>query len=1358
MKASEEQSMHIRGGLGRTLFLTFLLLALGPLSVVSFISFQNATESLQHETTEALRAAMEYKLELIKKYFNEVDIGINLQAELSANVSMMKSLNAAFKKNNISLPDFITTTDWEIINAESGNALRAYQLAHAYQDIYLVDMDGNVLYTASEQHVGDNIFAEGYELRNLLAAYRTTLETGRSALSDYGPHGHEQKKISHFVARALEDDDTGAEIGVLLFELPYTQLDSYMQSHFGLGESGETYLVGADSLLRSTLRSLDNSTLLQTRIETVLLRRWLEEHEKWHRLLDQAPGSGFPGPRTIKKSIYPNYQGVPVVGMYSSLDFLKKWGLHWVLVAEVNEKEAFFSASSLKYIVISLVVTTGVFVLLLSWMITTRLVSPLRQLTLWSEQVADGDLSLLEIAAPSNEIGQLNKSFRKTVMSLQQTAEENNRYDWLQTGQLELDDQLRGDQSLSELSKRIINYLAAYLEAQIGALYIYDKDVLHLQASYACNFGEGLAEQIFPGEGIVGQAALEKKTIFISQVPENYIQVSSALGGRKPDHIVVFPFIYNDKVKAVLELGTFGQLAELQVSFLENVGEKLAIAINGAQARTQLQDALVITTQQTDVLQSQQDELKAANEELEEQAQRLRASEEELQANQDQLMATNEQLEEKNRSLNRQKEKIELANEELKLSRIEIEQKAEEVAKASKYKSEFLANMSHELRTPLNSLLLLAQTLEENRKGNLTADDIESVRIIRKSGKDLLYLINDILDLSKIESGQMILMQDDIVLADLLTELQSTFLHLAEEKGLNLQFNLAKDVPGTIRSDGKRVDQILKNLLSNALKFTEQGTVSVAVSLCSVPLGHPETISIAVQDSGIGIPLEKQKIIFEAFQQADGSTARKYGGTGLGLSISRELASLLGGEICMESNEGVGTTFTLYLPTNMVLMPEQSVPGKRCACPEMQTLSQAPKLAEQSEKVPGGQETKISDDRDNIQEKDRVVLLIEDDARFAALLVRQCREKGLKCLATPNGEEGLMLAERYLPIAIILDLQLPDLSGWEVLESLKNRVETRHIPVHIISAAEVGERALRNKGAVDALQKPVCQEQLELALLNIQKNSQQHIRKLLVADPDAEQRKAVIALIGNHDVQSEEAASGLEISASLKTHRYDCLVMGLDFSDLPVLALLHQLKKDKVFLPPIIIYTDRRLSREENAEIRQYASSVIIKGAMSEERLLDEASLFLHRMVSALPETKQRMIRNLHEDDAIFQGKRILLVDDDMRNIFALAKVLRDRGMETVKAEDGSRALEMLEQEEFDLVLMDIMMPVMDGYETIKRIRAQSQYVDLPIIALTAKAMQDDRSRCLAVGANDYLAKPVDTGRLLALLRLWLYS
>ncbi|MDU9050227.1 MAG: response regulator [Candidatus Electrothrix sp. Rat3] len=1365
--------MKITGGLAGTLFWTFLLLALCPLSIVSYISYQNATESLRHETTEALRAAMEYKRDLIEKYFTEINIDINIQAELSSNSNMLKRLSAALKKSGLLLPEFINTADWESINTEDGKSLRAYQDAHAYLDIYLIDIMGNILYTASEQHVGDNILPEEYGLRRLTSVYQTALETGKSALSDYSLQTSDQEKISFFLARSLNDEETGEKIGVLVFELPYKQLDEYMQVHFGLGESGETYLVGTDLLIRSRLRFSDESVILQTGIETALLHNWMEEHEKWHRMNTLLPRSPLSALCSTKETIYANYQGIPVLGMYSSLEFLNKWGIHWVLVAEVNAKEAFASAAALKYIVITLLVSTAGIVLLLSWIITARLVSPLRQLTRWSEQVADGDLSLLDISTPSNEIGQLNRSFRQTVISLQQAAEENKRYNWLQTGQLELDDQLRGDQSLGELSKRIINYLATYLEAGIGALYIYDKEVLHLQAGYACTVKKNFPDEFALGEGIAGQAALEKKTIIMRKVPDDYFWVRSGLGKRKPDTLIVVPFVYNESVKAVLELGAFTDFTELQISFLENVGEKLAVAINGAQARNQLQDALVMTTEQTNILQSQQDELRASNEELEEQTQRLRASEEELQVNQDELVATNEQLEEKNRSLNRQKETIEQANKELKSSRREIERKAEEVARASKYKSEFLANMSHELRTPLNSLLLLAQTLEQNRKGNLTEDDVESITIIRKSGQDLLSLINDILDLSKIEAGRMSLIRDDIAMAEVLAELKRTFLHLAEEKGLALHFTLAEDVPEVIRSDRTRLDQILKNLLSNALKFTEHGAITVSVSLCIDPSTFPDIIgqdiiALSVQDSGVGIPQDKQKIIFEAFQQADGGTARKYGGTGLGLSISRELAELLGGEIRMESKEGEGATFILYLP---VLMPEQEkrreqdkylkrYSGRysaRAALP-IQSISEEIARGQDKDKKP---QAYIADDRENLQENDRTVLVVEDDACFAELLVRECHEKGLKCLVSPSGEDGLELAEEYVPAAIILDLKLPGISGWEVLETLKNQLETRHIPVHIISAAEVDEAAARNKGVV-ALQKPVSQEQLEIAFVNIRETSRQRIRKLLVADPDAEQRTSAIALIDHNDVESEEAGSGQEVLERLKQHRYDCLVMGLDFPDMSGLALLQQLKgelkADKAALPPVIIYTDRKLSREETGELRQYAVSIIIKGLMSQERLLDEESLFLHRMISRLPEKKQRMIRNLHEDDAIFQEKRILLVDDDMRNVFALAKVLRDRGMITVKAEDGIRALEMLEQEEFDLVLMDIMMPVMDGYETITKIREQPQYDDLPIIALTAKAMQDDRRRCLAVGANDYLAKPMDTERLLALLRLWLYS
>ncbi|MCI5222768.1 MAG: HAMP domain-containing protein, partial [Candidatus Electrothrix sp. AR4] len=629
----------------------------------------------------ALTAAMEYKREFIKKYFADMETDIELQTELSVNVKLLQQLNNAFRASGLAAKEFISTIEWESINTEKGGALRSFQNAHGYQGIYLIDLPGNILYSGSEEHLGSNIFGNEYDGTKLGEACLATLKTGKSVLSDYGYHEASDKSLSLFLAKAVEDDETGEKIGVLVFDLPYTHLDTFMQSNFGLGESGETYLVGTDLLIRSNLRSFENSALLQTKIDTELINRWREEHEKWHELQARTPEASLPAPESIEEIVYANYQGVSVLGMYSSLDFLGQWGFHWVLVAEVNEEEAFSSATALKKIVITLLLSTSAAVLLLAWVIVVRLVSPLRHLTRWSRQVAAGDLAIIDIVAPANEIGQLNNSFRETVKSLRQAAQKNERYNWLRVGQLELDDQLRGDSSLTELAQKILTYLTKYLKAQIGALYINDEEILRLQASYAYRTRKNLASQFRIGEGMVGQAALERQPIIITHVPDDYIRISSGLGEEKPNNILLIPFTYNNTVKAVLEIGTFSSFTELQVSFLEGISEKLAVVINAAQSRNQLQKALMVTTKQANILQSQQEELKAANEELEEQTYRLRTSEEELQANQDQLVTTNEKLEEKNKSLNRQKQKIEQANKELERSRMEIEHKAEEVAR-----------------------------------------------------------------------------------------------------------------------------------------------------------------------------------------------------------------------------------------------------------------------------------------------------------------------------------------------------------------------------------------------------------------------------------------------------------------------------------------------------------------------------------------------------------------------------------------------------------------------------------------------------------------------------------------------------
>jgi signal transduction histidine kinase/DNA-binding response OmpR family regulator len=992
---------------------------------------------------------------------------------------------------------------------------------------------------------------------------------------------------------------------------------------------------------------------------------------------------------------------------------------------------------------------------------TGKLVRYFQDLSCQADRIAAGNYA--ESVSVLSEQDRLGNAVNNMTLMIRENQQKNEEQTWLAQGNEQLDNLLRSEQSLEDMADKVLVFLSTYVEAAVGTLYLSDDEgCLHLYAGYAYKKSERGTQAFQLGEGIPGQVALEKKIMVLDDIPASYLQVCSSLGSAEPVSLLVAPFLSNNQIKGIIELGSFTCFSGLQIGFIHQVEERVGIALHSAQSRLRVEEMLQVTRQQAAELQSQQEMLQASNEELEEQTQRLQASEEELQANQDQLVATNEELEEKNTSLHQQKQAIEQANQELRASRREIERKAEEVNKASKYKSEFLANMSHELRTPLNSLLLLTQALEANKQGNLTEEDIEAIKVIRHSGNELLTLINDILDLSKIEAGHMILVQDHILVADFFAQLNRTFQKQVEQKGLVLSFGLADQVPGHIRSDRKRLEQILNNFISNAIKFTAQGGILVSIApaqpdtaLRRPDLSPEEVLAISVQDSGIGIPQAKQGIVFEAFHQVDGGIARKYGGTGLGLSIARDLANLLGGEIHLESKEGKGTKFTLYLPMQPSSFqgeqnqqkPVSSVSGRSDTSEHPQTAHHTTSRAY----VP------FEDDRHQLNEEDYVVLVIEQDAFFANLLIRQCHDRGLKCLVAASGEEGLRLAGQYVPWVIILDVKLPGISGWKVLESLKEQTMTRHIPVHIMSTEDVGFEG-RRKGALTALQKPVSQQELKYFFAQLQKSQEHSVKTLLVAVQSLEQRKEIISLMGNKDVESEEAGTGQEVLDKLRNRKYDCLIMGSEFSDMSTCSLLSRLENEKVTVPPVIIYTMKNISWEESIELEQYANSIIIKGVMSEERLLDESSLLLHRKVSDLPEKKQRMIRNLHEDDEVFQGKRILLIDDDMRNIFALAKILRDKGMNTVKAEDGAAALTILTEEQtFDLVLMDIMMPVMDGYETIQKIREQPQWRDLPIIALTAKAMKDDRSRCLAAGANDYLTKPVDVDRLLALLRLWLY-
>ena len=942
---------------------------------------------------------------------------------------------------------------------------------------------------------------------------------------------------------------------------------------------------------------------------------------------------------------------------------------------------------------------------------------------------------------------------------------------WLKTGQAELSNAMRGEQDLPSLATHVITYLANYVNAQLGAIYLADKGkALHLVGSYAYATRKGNWNTFALGEGLVGQAALEKRSILFSRVPDDYLVVVSALGEAAPRQIIIVPFLYEGELKGVIELGRVDDFTETQRHFIEQVAENVAIAFHSAQARDTMQELLEETQRQAEVLEVQQEELRQSNEELEEQTQALKTSEQQLQVQQEELRQSNESLERQTQILERQKEELAQKNHDLQHAQHLVEEKAKDLELTSKYKSEFLANMSHELRTPLNSLLILSKLLSDNKEGNLTEKQIEYVRTIHASGSDLLELINEVLDLSKIEAGKMGLNLEDMSLHSLSSYIEQRFTHMAEEKGLYLNVIQDDDLPAAITTDRQRVEQILKNLLSNALKFTSNGGVTVTLTRPSAgvefsryELCPGSILAINVSDTGIGIPEEKQRLIFEAFQQADGTTSRKFGGTGLGLSITRELAKLLGGEIHLRSKEGEGSTFTLYLPeqvsTSEVEMIREKF-EKQHVEPLEESKNRGHAFSDLSSSGDGGVESIRDDRHDSKGSTDKFLVIIEDDPKFAKILFELAREKGFKGLIAGDGAAGLQLAYQYTPHAIILDIGLPGLDGWSVMEKLKQNPETRHIPVHFISAydQDLALDALK-MGAIGYLTKPVIPEDLQTAFEAIEGAISRHLKKLLVVEDDEATRMSICELLNNDDIDMTTVPSGEEALTLLRMSMFDCMVVDLGLGDLSGFELLEKIEHDETIAPlPIIVYTGKDLTKEEEAQLQNHAESVIIKGARSPERLLDEVTLFLHQVTAELPEEQQKKLRMLHDKDHMLNEKFILMVDDDMRNLFALSSLLEEKGLTVEMADNAKDAITKLEgADKIDLVLMDIMMPEMDGHEAIARIRKNPRFSHLPIIALTAKAMKGDRQKCIESGANDYLSKPIDIDKLLSLLRVWLY-
>ncbi|MGH8157713.1 MAG: response regulator [Rhodanobacter sp.] len=988
---------------------------------------------------------------------------------------------------------------------------------------------------------------------------------------------------------------------------------------------------------------------------------------------------------------------------------------------------------------------------------TARLVTrPLRRLTDLMTRLASHDHAF--------EIGQLDRhdevgEIARALQVFKQMVMDTEAQTWIKSQVSGISHVLQQATTHKEFAQWLTSELVPLFKAGVGLFYSFDdaRHRLDLLGSYGLRLNNRTTDHYLPGEGLVGQCALERKPIMLDDVPENYLHIDSGTGDALPRHVAILPVLYRDTLIGVLELASFTALAPLQLKLLEELLPIVGLALENLNRAISTHDLLLQTQEQADelrvselvmrqqkeVLRDNNDALQAKTAELEEQSERLVASEEELRLQAEELQASNEELREKTDSLNRQKYVLEELQQE-------TADKADELARASQYKSEFLANMSHELRTPLNSLLILSRSLADNDSGNLDGEQIESARIIHDAGTSLLHLINDILDLSKIEAGKMELMIDELPLASLAQRLRRTFAHVAEEKGLGFTLDIEPGLPSMLRTDGTKLEQIANNLLSNAFKFTAHGSVSVHVgrpgSEIMVPLALQEQplIALTISDTGIGIPADKFQRIFNAFEQVDASTSRQFGGTGLGLAISRRMAMLLGGDITLRSESGHGSHFT-------VLLPETPPEPSRDAAEDAPRLQPKP-LARlsSSQLLPDA----VDDDRGSLLPGQTTILVIEDDPAFARILIDMIHRKGYRALAAGDGEAGLQLAREHHPTGILLDVMLPTMDGWAVIDQLKADESTRTIPVHFISATDDATRGLE-RGAVGFLTKPVSRAAIDTAFKRLLHFAEGHQRHLLIVDDEADARTAVRTMLAADNVLIDEVGTAEEALQKTAHTRYDCIVLDLGLPGMSGLELLEQLSKAPGGVPPVVVYSGRDLSREENLLLRQYTDSIVVKGARSPERLLDEVSLFLHSIQHA-----PRRAGNGKTSPAAAElsGRRVLLVDDDMRNLFALSRVLRGWGLVVSMAQDGQKALKALADDEApELVLMDIMMPAMDGYETIRAIRAQTRFATLPIIALTAKAMRGDREKCLEMGASDYLSKPIDIDKLASMMRVWLH-
>lgn len=1351
-----------------------------PLLVATLFNGQIASKALVEKSFDELSAIQLLRSNEIEAFFLEriIDIEMFSASEQISSLSLLASIKKQDDSHEV-----------EAYNQLVGKFIRNF----GYSDLLILSPnEGEIIYSHGDtQRVGTSLIANKAMDLALSRAWSEVELTGKPVYSDFSFSEYDQGQVSYIAVPIIASNDHISAIVVVKI-LP-ALINQILDSRVGLGDTGESYLIGTDRLtgefeLRSDVMSMGDG-------EFVVGFRLQRDLPYWR---DAKVAGDLGGYDTYVDSAGNNvliaYRKIPVPGH------------NWYMISKIDQEEVtkpiYFLYVALFFASLILVAFVGFVAMKFAKSVT----EPLLQGMDFANDIASGKLNSTLQLERRDELGQLSKALNDMAVQLRDL-------DWLNTGKESLDDQLRGDLTLSELAKRFVSFFTKHMNGELGALYLFDEKSkqLTLTSSYAFSDRSGNFNVVELGEGMVGQAAMEQEVIAYSDITHNAPSLNYGAGEVTPSNFMSIPLVTDSHLIGVMLLGSLTPFTPLQKRYVHEACANAAVVFDAANAREMIgklleqsqQQQLNLTQANDDleeqaaalreserVLQTQQEELRVTNEELEEQTKVLKESEAELQAQQEELRVTNEELEERTKALEDQKIEMLDKNNELNRAQQIVEDKAKELEIASKYKSEFLANMSHELRTPLNSILILSQLFANNKDGNLNDRQIESAKAINSSGSDLLSLINEILDLSKVEAGKIELHIEDVEFTAIEQDIRRLYNDIAIDKGLDFSVSIASNLPNSIETDAQRLQQILRNLLTNAIKFTHEGSVSLSMAQPSAEIAErmnkprESLVVFHVKDDGIGIKEEQQLAIFQAFQQADGSTSRKFGGTGLGLSISKELTYLLGGMILLKSGERKGSIFSIVLPLAYVnkqqeggstessltpvvkIVPQEGSLGEELADDALATEGQnvageiqSIQTLEPSSTTPFPRnDSYVDDDRQSIIAEDRTLLIIEDDRAFAGVMRDFGRERGFKCIVAETGEIGLHFAEYYKPSAIILDIGLPGIDGWTVMERLKDNPAVRHIPVHFMSANDANLDAMR-MGAIGYLTKPVDMKKLDSTFSSIENIISKPVKRLLVVEDDDIQRDSIKQLIGEDDVHIVDVSSGKEALAELEAHSYDCMVLDLGLDDMTGFDLLEQIRRSETAARvPIIVYTGRELSREEESQLNQYAESIIIKGVKSPERLLDESALFLHRVEAELPVEQRNILKAVHDKESILKDKNILLVDDDMRNVFALSNVLEDKGMNVTIARNGIESLDKLKDNpDIDLVLMDIMMPKMDGYEAMRGIRKQKKYTSLPIIALTAKAMKGDRSKCIEAGASDYLAKPIDTNKLISMMRVWLY-